>query len=379
MDDWAFFYTFERFYEHLFDATSLHRRLSVNFMEQTNLKILVTGAAGFIGYHLVCRLVERGDAVVGIDSINDYYDVRLKYARLAECGISESAANSNTLTQSEHFANYRFVRMALEDREHLQQLFAKEKFDVVVNLAAQAGVRYSLENPYAYIESNIVGFINLLECARHNPVRHFVYASSSSVYGGNTKTPFSEEDRVDNPVSLYAATKKSNELMANVYSKLYGTPTTGLRFFTVYGPWGRPDMAPMLFSKAILAGEPIKVFNNGNLSRDFTYIDDIIEGVVRVVDRAPQVSDEQPVPAEIYNIGCGSPMQLMDFISTLEQALDHKAQMNMMPMQKGDVYTTYADTTKLERDFGYRPQVTLAEGIARFAEWYTNFKDNFNL
>ena len=348
-------------------------------MEQTNLKILVTGAAGFIGYHLVRRLVERGDAVVGIDSINDYYDVRLKYARLAECGISESAANSNTLSQSEHFANYRFVRMALEDRERLQQLFAEEKFDVVVNLAAQAGVRYSLENPYAYIESNIVGFINLLECARHNPVRHFVYASSSSVYGGNTKTPFSEEDRVDNPVSLYAATKKSNELMANVYSKLYGTPTTGLRFFTVYGPWGRPDMAPMLFSKAILAGEPIKVFNNGNLSRDFTYIDDIIEGVVRVIDRAPQMSDEQPVPAEIYNIGCGSPMQLMDFISTLEQALGHKAQMNMLPMQKGDVYTTYADTTKLERDFGYRPQVTLADGIARFAEWYTNFKDNFNL
>ena len=379
MDDWAFFYTFERFYEHLFDATSLHRRLSANFMEQTNLKILVTGAAGFIGYHLVRRLVERGDAVVGIDSINDYYDVRLKYARLAECGISESAANSNALSQSEHFANYRFVRMALEDRERLQQLFAEEKFDIVVNLAAQAGVRYSLENPYAYIESNIVGFINLLECARHNPVRHFVYASSSSVYGGNTKTPFSEEDRVDNPVSLYAATKKSNELMANVYSKLYGTPTTGLRFFTVYGPWGRPDMAPMLFSKAILAGEPIKVFNNGNLSRDFTYIDDIIEGVVRVIDRAPQVSDEQPVPAEIYNIGCGSPMQLMDFISTLEQALGHKAQMNMLPMQKGDVYTTYADTTKLERDFGYRPQVTLADGIARFAEWYTNFKDNFNL
>ena len=379
MDDWAFFYTFERFYEHLFDATSLHRRLSANFMEQTNLKILVTGAAGFIGYHLVRRLVERGDAVVGIDSINDYYDVRLKYARMAECGISESAANSNALSQSEHFANYRFVRMALEDRERLQQLFAEEKFDIVVNLAAQAGVRYSLENPYAYIESNIVGFINLLECARHNPVRHFVYASSSSVYGGNTKTPFSEEDRIDNPVSLYAATKKSNELMANVYSKLYGTPTTGLRFFTVYGPWGRPDMAPMLFSKAILAGEPIKVFNNGNLSRDFTYIDDIIEGVVRVIDRAPQMSGEQPVPAEIYNIGCGSPMQLMDFISTLEQALGHKAQMNMLPMQKGDVYTTYADTTKLERDFGYRPQVTLADGIARFAEWYTNFKDNFNL
>lgn len=229
------------------------------------MKILVTGTAGFIGYHLAKRLLERGDEVVGIDSINDYYDVRLKYARLSETGIAESEIEYGKAVQSTEYPAYRFIKLQLEDRDALQKLFAEEHFDAVMNLAAQAGVRYSLENPYAYIESNVVGFVNLLECARHNPVRHFVYASSSSVYGGNTKTPFSEDDRVDNPVSLYAATKKSNELMANVYSKLYGIPTTGLRFFTVYGPWGRPDMAPILFTKAIVAGEPIKVFNNGNL------------------------------------------------------------------------------------------------------------------
>lgn len=338
------------------------------------MKILVTGTAGFIGYHLAKRLLERGDEVVGIDSINDYYDVRLKYARLSETGIAESEIEYGKAVQSTEYPAYRFIKLQLEDRDALQKLFAEEHFDAVMNLAAQAGVRYSLENPYAYIESNVVGFVNLLECARHNPVRHFVYASSSSVYGGNTKTPFSEDDRVDNPVSLYAATKKSNELMANVYSKLYGIPTTGLRFFTVYGPWGRPDMAPILFAKAIVAGEPIKVFNNGNLSRDFTYIDDIIEGVVRVIDKAPAATDEHPVPAEVYNIGCGHPMQLMDFIRTLEKSLGKKAEMNMMPMQKGDVYTTYADTTKLERDFGYKPHVTLEEGIARFVEWYESYR-----
>jgi hypothetical protein len=338
------------------------------------MKILVTGTAGFIGYHLAKRLLERGDEVVGIDSINDYYDVRLKYARLSETGIAESEIEYGKAVQSTEYPAYRFIKLQLEDRDALQKLFAEEHFDAVMNLAAQAGVRYSLENPYAYIESNVVGFVNLLECARHNPVRHFVYASSSSVYGGNTKTPFSEDDRVDNPVSLYAATKKSNELMANVYSKLYGIPTTGLRFFTVYGPWGRPDMAPILFAKAIVAGEPIKVFNNGNLSRDFTYIDDIIEGVVRVIDKAPATTDEHPVPAEVYNIGCGHPMQLMDFIRTLEKSLGKKAEMNMMPMQKGDVYTTYADTTKLERDFGYKPHVTLEEGIARFVEWYESYR-----
>lgn len=338
------------------------------------MKILVTGTAGFIGYHLAKRLLERGDEVVGIDSINDYYDVRLKYARLSETGIAESEIEYGKAVQSTEYPAYRFIKLQLEDRDALQKLFAEEHFDAVMNLAAQAGVRYSLENPYAYIESNVVGFVNLLECARHNPVRHFVYASSSSVYGGNTKTPFSEDDRVDNPVSLYAATKKSNELMANVYSKLYGIPTTGLRFFTVYGPWGRPDMAPILFTKAIVAGEPIKVFNNGNLSRDFTYIDDIIEGVVRVIDKAPAATDEHPVPAEVYNIGCGHPMQLMDFIRTLEKSLGKKAEMNMMPMQKGDVYTTYADTTKLERDFGYKPHVTLEEGIFRFVEWYESYR-----
>lgn len=338
------------------------------------MKILVTGTAGFIGYHLAKRLLERGDEVVGIDSINDYYDVRLKYARLSETGIAESEIEYGKAVQSTEYPAYRFIKLQLEDRDALQKLFAEEHFDAVMNLAAQAGVRYSLENPYAYIESNVVGFVNLLECARHNPVRHFVYASSSSVYGGNTKTPFSEDDRVDNPVSLYAATKKSNELMANVYSKLYGIPTTGLRFFTVYGPWGRPDMAPVLFTKAIVAGEPIKVFNNGNLSRDFTYIDDIIEGVVRVIDKAPAATDEHPVPAEVYNIGCGHPMQLMDFIRTLEKSLGKKAEMNMMPMQKGDVYTTYADTTKLERDFGYKPHVTLEEGISRFVEWYESYR-----
>lgn len=336
------------------------------------MKILVTGSAGFIGFHLVERLLSRGDEVVGIDSVNDYYDPKLKYARLAESGVGKEAEEFGQGVQSTKYPGYRFVRMRLEDRDGLQELFEREKFDVVVNLAAQAGVRYSLENPYAYIESNIVGFLNLLECARHNPVKHFVYASSSSVYGGNTKTPFSEEDRVDNPVSLYAATKKSNELMAHVYSKLYGIPTTGLRFFTVYGPWGRPDMAPMLFTKAILAGEPIRVFNNGDLSRDFTYIGDIIEGVVRVVDKAPEKTENKSVAAEVYNIGCGRPMQLMDFIHTLEEALGKKAQMHMLPMQKGDVYTTYADTSKLEYNFGYKPQISLKEGIRVFVGWYYN-------
>lgn len=338
------------------------------------MKILVTGTAGFIGFHLVRRLAERGNEVVGIDNINDYYPVSLKYARLRECGIAEEKIVQGHTVQSDRYASYRFVRMDLQDKAALERLFEVEKFDAVMNLAAQAGVRYSIENPLAYIDSNIVGFANLLEAVRHNPVKHFVYASSSSVYGGNTKTPFAESDSVDSPVSLYAATKKSNELMARVYSKLYGIPITGLRFFTVYGPWGRPDMAPMLFTKAILAGEPIKVFNNGNLSRDFTYIEDIIEGVVRVIDHAPVCE----IPAEIYNIGCGHPMPLMDFIHTLEEKLGRKAEMKMLPMQQGDVYTTYADTTKLERDMGYKPHVSLDEGIGRFVEWYKEYyKDTY--
>ena len=316
------------------------------------MKILVTGAAGFIGYHLSQRLLGRGDEVVGIDNLNDYYPVVLKEARLRE--ITHPA--------------FRFVKMDIADREALPKLFEAEKFDAVVNLAAQAGVRYSIENPWAYVDSNLVGFVNILECCRHYPVQHLVYASSSSVYGGNEKTPFSEEDKVDNPVSLYAATKKSNELMASCYCKLYGIKATGLRFFTVYGPWGRPDMSPMLFASAISEGRPIKVFNNGDMMRDFTYIDDIIEGVVRVLDKAPAMH-------EVYNIGCSNPVKLMDFISEIEGALGRPAEKIMLPMQPGDVYQTYADTTKLERDMGYKPSVTLHEGIGHFIEWYKSEKN----
>ena len=316
------------------------------------MKILVTGAAGFIGYHLSQRLLGRGDEVVGIDNLNDYYPVVLKEARLQE--ITDPA--------------FRFVKMDIADREALPKLFEAEKFDAVVNLAAQAGVRYSIENPWAYVDSNLVGFVNILECCRHYPVRHLVYASSSSVYGGNEKTPFSEEDKVDNPVSLYAATKKSNELMASCYCKLYGIRATGLRFFTVYGPWGRPDMSPMLFASAISEGRPIKVFNHGDMMRDFTYIDDIIEGVVRVLDKAPAMH-------EVYNIGCSSPVKLMDFISEIEGALGRPAEKIMLPMQPGDVYQTYADTSKLERDMGYKPGITLHEGIGHFIDWYKSDKN----
>lgn len=327
------------------------------------MKILVTGAAGFIGFHLTARLLSDGHAVVGLDSINDYYDVRLKQARLGQLGICEP--RDGVVEQSKRYEAFRFVKGDLADRELLPRLFSEEQFDAVVNLAAQAGVRYSLENPFAYVESNLVGFVNLLECCRHYPVKHLVYASSSSVYGGNTKTPFSEEDRVDTPVSLYAATKKSNELMASCYAHLYGIPSTGLRFFTVYGPWGRPDMAPMLFTKAILEGEPIKVFNEGNLSRDFTYIDDIVEGVVRVLQKPSQEPRH-----EIYNIGGGHPVQLMDFIHTLEEHLGRMAVLELLPMQPGDVYTTYADSKKLESTINYKPTTTLHDGLARFVAWY---------
>ena len=317
------------------------------------MKVLVTGAAGFIGFHLSRRLLEKGVEVVGIDNLNDYYPVVLKEARLAELSPE---------------AGFRFIKMDISDREALPRLFGEEKFDRVVNLAAQAGVRYSIENPWAYVDSNLAGFVNVLECCRHFPVEHLVYASSSSVYGGNEKTPFSEDDRVDNPVSLYAATKKANELMACCYSKLYGIRSTGLRFFTVYGPWGRPDMSPMLFASAIMEGRPIKVFNNGDMMRDFTYIDDIVEGVVRVLDRAPSET-------EVYNIGCSNPVRLMDFISEIESSCLRPAQKIMMPMQPGDVYQTYADTSKLERDFGYRPGVTLHEGIGKFIDWYKSDKN----
>lgn len=335
------------------------------------MKILVTGAAGFIGFHLTKRLLERGDEVIGLDSINDYYDIRLKYGRLAEVGIKQDKIGYGMFTLSSHYDKYRFIQLKLEDKDALQHLFEIEKFDKVCNLAAQAGVRYSIENPYAYINSNIIGFINVLECCRHYPVQHLVYASSSSVYGANAKVPFSEEDKVDNPVSLYAATKKSNELMAHVYSHLYKIPTTGLRFFTVYGPWGRPDMSPMLFANAITKGEPIKVFNHGDMSRDFTYIDDIIEGTIKVIDKIP---DNTPA-YKIYNIGCGHPTQLMDFIHTLEDCLGKKAKMEMLPMQLGDVYQTYADTIDLQKSIGYKPHVFLKEGISRFVNWYKMYME----
>lgn len=332
------------------------------------MNILITGAAGFIGYHLSRRLLDLGHHVTGIDSLNDYYDVRLKEARLAQLGIDPVATRTyGCPCTSSLYPEFSFRRLRIEEREPMETLFAESGgFDAVVNLAAQAGVRYSLENPYSYVESNVMGFVTLLECCRHHPVRHLLYASSSSVYGGNTKGPFGETDPVENPVSLYAATKRSNELIAEVYARLYGLPLTGLRFFTVYGPWGRPDMAPMLFTEAILAGRPIRVFNHGAMQRDFTYIDDIIEGVVRLIDQRPQGT----VPTEIYNIGCGRPMQLMDFIRTLETALGREARLDLQPMQPGDVPMTYADTRKLEQRIGFRPQTTLAAGIERFAAWY---------
>jgi UDP-glucuronate 4-epimerase len=332
-------------------------------------KILVTGTAGFIGFHLAKRLLEEGYEVVGLDNINDYYDVRLKYARLKETGIEQNQIEQGIPVQSKTYSNYRFIKLNLEDRPALENLFTVEKFDVVCNLAAQAGVRYSIENPHAYIDSNIVGFMNILECCRHNQIQHLVYASSSSVYGMNAKIPFSEEDRVDYPVSLYAATKKANELMAHTYSHLYQLPTTGLRFFTVYGPWGRPDMAPMLFAKAITNREPIKVFNHGDLSRDFTYIDDIIEGVVRVIEAIPTKEEEHPY-YRIFNIGNSQPVPLMDFIRTMEDAIGEKAILEMYPMQQGDVKTTYADTAKLEKTVGYKPKTEMKEGLKVFAEWY---------
>ena len=334
------------------------------------MRILITGTAGFIGFHLAKKLIERGEDVIGLDNINDYYSQQLKYDRLAETGIAQDDIVYGKLMQSEKFPNYRFVKLNLEDRGALKELFKSERFDKVCNLAAQAGVRYSIENPHAYIDSNLVGFMNILECCRHNNIQHLVYASSSSVYGMNAKIPFSEDDCVDYPVSLYAATKKANELMAHTYSHLYQLPTTGLRFFTVYGPWGRPDMAPMLFAKAIMNDAPIKVFNHGDLSRDFTYIDDIIEGLVKIIERG-QVST--PSMYGIYNIGRSTPVKLLDFITILEKAMGIKAELIMLPMQKGDVYQTYADTTALEKDYDYRPSIMLECGIKKFVNWFNSY------
>lgn len=333
------------------------------------MKILVTGAAGFIGFYVAERLLSKGEEVVGIDNLNEYYDIRLKQARLAQLGVKDNCFEYGKSYSSSLYPLFKFIKLDIADRKGLPDLFAREHFDHVINLAAQAGVRYSLENPFAYVDSNLTGFVNILECCRHYSIEHLTYASSSSVYGGNTKTPFSEDDRVDAPVSLYAATKKSNELMASCYSKLYKIPATGLRFFTVYGPWGRPDMAPILFTKAILAGEPIKVFNNGDLMRDFTYIDDIVEGVIKVNQSIPAESSDGRLH-KVYNIGCSNPVKLMDFISTLEKEIGKDANKIMLPMQPGDVYQTYADTSLLERDFGYKPQIQLSEGIHRLIKWW---------
>ncbi len=336
------------------------------------MKILVTGAAGFIGFHLLRRLAERGDDIVGLDSINDYYPTSLKFARLAELGIGTEAEQWGEVCQSRKFERLRFVRMKLEGRETLESLCEREQFEVIVNLAAQAGVRYSILNPQAYIDSNITAFLNILQVASRLHPRHLIYASSSSVYGDNTSIPFNEEDRVDNPASIYAVTKRTNEMMALVYSKLYNLQTTGLRFFTVYGSWGRPDMAPMLFANAIRSGEPIKVFNHGQMQRDFTHISDIIEGVVRVIERE-QTPEQGSIPARVYNIGCSSPVNLMDFIAEMERALGRKAIKEMVEMQSGDVVTTYADTSRLEEEFGYRPHVSLREGIGEFIAWYNQY------
>lgn len=342
------------------------------------MKILVTGAAGFIGSKLMFDLAQRGDDVVGLDNINDYYDVRLKYGRLRECGIEQSGDDFayGKIVSSSKFRNCRFVRMAIDDKESLDALFSSENFDKVVNLAAQAGVRYSITNPYAYLQSNLVGFLNVLEACRHFKVKYLVFASSSSVYGLNSKVPYSEDDKVDAPVSLYAASKKSNELMAHSYSKLYNLPVTGLRFFTVYGPWGRPDMSPMLFAKAISEDKPIKVFNNGDMIRDFTYIDDIVEGTIHVVDRMPVASNcDNNVPYKIYNIGCSHPVKLMDFISEIENAYGAQAKKEFLPMQPGDVYQTNADTTKLENECDYKPHWSLHDGIQKFMQWYKSDKN----
>jgi len=345
----------------------------------------VTGTAGFIGSHLAIKLLERGDEVVGLDNINDYYDQNVKYGRLQRGGIIDTIENGvdikyGKILTSKINPNYKFIKLNLEDKDAMMQLFKQEKFDAVCNLAAQAGVRYSLTNPDAYMDSNIIGFMNILESCRHNDVKNLCYASSSSVYGLNEELPFSTNHNVDHPISLYAASKKSNELMAHTYSHLYGISTTGLRFFTVYGPWGRPDMALFLFTKAALEGKKIDVFNNGEMLRDFTYIDDIVEGVIRVIDN-PAKKDENwnhepstsSAPYKIYNIGNNNPVKLIDFIEAIESKLGKTIEKNMMPIQAGDVPATYADVTALVEDLKYKPITPIQEGISKFIDWYLEF------
>jgi UDP-glucuronate 4-epimerase len=346
-------------------------------------RILITGTAGFIGFHLVKKLISEGHKVTGLDNINEYYDVNLKYARLSETGIEKESIKDNRIINSLKYKDYSFIKLDLEDRESLTGLFRSSGFDYVVNLAAQAGVRYSIENPMAYINSNIVGFANILECCRHNNIKHLVYASSSSVYGLNEKMPFSTEDNVDHPISLYAASKKSNELMAHTYSHLFSLPTTGLRFFTVYGPWGRPDMALYIFTRAITEGRKIQINNKGDMQRDFTYIDDIINSLSRIIDVIPvgnpDWSGMDPKPSSsparyrIYNIGNNSPVKLMDFVGAIEKELGAKARKEFLPMQPGDVPATWADVNSLIETINYKPATTVSEGIKNFVKWYKEY------
>jgi len=334
------------------------------------MKVLVTGAAGFIGFHVVQALLKKSIEVVGIDNLNEYYDVNLKIARLEECGVIVRA-DGMVIKQPDN-GNYRFMFLNIADKAGLDRLFAEEKFTHVINLAAQAGVRYSLDNPYAYLESNLAGFLNILEAVRNNPVEHLVYASSSSVYGLNGKIPFSAEDRVDEPISLYAATKRSNELMAHTYSHLFNIPSTGLRFFTVYGPWGRPDMAYFKFAQKILNGESIEVYNNGDLKRDFTYIDDIVNGIIKILAKAPTKNGDHAA-AKVYNIGNNQPVQLLEFIKILETNLGRTAEKKFLPMQPGDVYATWADIDPLINEINYKPLTNIDTGLQKFVEWFKSY------
>ncbi|MBC7915787.1 MAG: NAD-dependent epimerase/dehydratase family protein [Pyrinomonadaceae bacterium] len=343
------------------------------------MKVLVTGSAGFIGFYLVKVLHGRGDEIVGLDNINDYYDVQLKYGRLRETGIIKENIRVNKLLASVTCPGYRFVQADLTDKAYLRKLFHSERFDVVCNLAAQAGVRYSLLNPQAYIDSNIQGFLNILECCRYNQIKHLVYASSSSVYGLNTEMPFSESHKTDQPISLYAASKKSNELMAHTYSHLFNIPTTGLRFFTVYGPWGRPDMALFSFTNDIINGLPISIYNNGEMKRDFTYIDDIVDGIVKVIDTGFNTVEDKNDKSQteslsnIYNIGRGLPVNLMDFVTALESGLGIKSIKNFMPMQDGDVAQTWANIDRMKLKYGYDPKFKIQDGVKAFVNWYRSY------
>lgn len=343
-------------------------------MEDCKMKILVTGTAGFIGYHLANKLASLDHDVIGLDSINEYYDVNLKHARLNEAGVASKNIDYNKPVHSKKHSNYSFVRLNLEDKQNLEKLFKAHKFDLVCHLAAQAGAKYSLTNPDAYISSNILGFINMLECCRHNNIKHLVYASSSSVYGLNEKMPFSTKDNVDHPANLYAATKKSNELMAHAYSHLFNLPSTGLRFFTVYGPWGRPDMAFSIFAKAIMEGNSIDVYNNGDINRDFTYIDDVIQALARLIS-SDQKNDRPTgtAPYKLYNIGNSSPANLMDCISKIENLFGRTVKKNFLPMQAGDIKATWADPSELEKDLGYKPSTNIDEGLSRFVQWYKGY------